>query len=42
MDADIRPSDEINLEELQRDETCETEPTPKPEPQRAASQSAQD
>jgi len=37
MDADIRPSVEINLEELQRGRACEAEqPSPTPEPQRAA------
>src|SRR5256714_1441896 len=36
MDADIRPSTELNLEELQRDEACAAELTQTPGPQRAA------
>jgi nicotinamidase-related amidase len=39
MDADVRPSTEINLEELAREEACDAEPTPTPEPHKVAKQS---
>ncbi len=36
MDADIRPSAEIDFEALKRAPAREAEPRPEPEPQRAA------
>src|SRR5919112_4281053 len=36
MDADTRPSAEVNFEELQRCAASEPEPNPEPEPKRAA------